>query len=60
MVIQIFQKFNLHLNRQIADFVQGQRSFTGEFEKTDFPILACSGKGSPFITEKLEYRSGNA
>src|SRR5690348_3319670 len=55
LVLQEAEEFDLHGERQFADFIQKNRAVVGLLESTD-PRRACgAGKGSAFVAEELVF-----
>ncbi len=52
-IVQIFEQLGLQSQRQIADFVQEERTLVGQFEQPRFALLAGPGKGPALIAEEL-------
>src|SRR5687767_12945678 len=53
-LLKYAQKFDLRLQRKIADLVQKQRSAVGQFESSSFLPIG-SGEGSAFVSEQLRF-----
>src|ERR1019366_1169055 len=57
LLLQHAQQFGLQHKRNLADLIQKQRAFIGQFEDAAF-LRSCVGEGALFVPEQLAFQQG--